>query len=113
MRPAESAEAPVLKRLSYHTIKPNPRLNVPAASAIELMVVKSSEDEPKRVQNRHQQNVASNDCPVATSRLRLCRIVIDIYAQRIVGWRASATPSTSFVRDALEQTLHAHWPGLD
>ncbi len=32
--------------------------------------------------------------------------VIDTYARRIVGWRASRTAHTSFVLDALEQALH-------
>lgn len=42
--------------------------------------------------------------------------VIDAYARRIVGWRASRTAHTSFVLDALEQALHdrrpAHRGGL-
>ena len=42
--------------------------------------------------------------------------VIDAYARRIVGWRASRTAHTSFVLDALEQALHdrrpAHRAGL-
>ena len=36
--------------------------------------------------------------------------VIDVYARRIVGWRASRTASASFVLDALEQALHARRP---
>lgn len=32
--------------------------------------------------------------------------VIDTYARRIVGWRASRTAHISFVLDALEQALH-------
>jgi putative transposase len=32
--------------------------------------------------------------------------VIDAYARRIVGWRASRTAHASFVLDALEQALH-------
>ena len=32
--------------------------------------------------------------------------VIDAYARRIVGWRASQTAHTGFVLDALEQALH-------
>jgi putative transposase len=32
--------------------------------------------------------------------------VIDTFARRIVGWRASRTAHTSFVLDALEQALH-------
>jgi transposase InsO family protein len=31
--------------------------------------------------------------------------VIDVYARRIVGWRASRTAHASFVLDALEQAL--------
>ncbi len=42
--------------------------------------------------------------------------VIDTYARRIVGWRASRTAHASFVLDALEQALHdrrpAHRAGL-
>ena len=42
--------------------------------------------------------------------------VIDAYARRIVGWRASRTAQASFVLDALEQALHdrrpAHRAGL-
>ena len=42
--------------------------------------------------------------------------VIDAYARRIVGWRASRTAHASFVLDALEQALHdrrpAHRDGL-
>jgi putative transposase len=33
--------------------------------------------------------------------------VIDVYARRIVGWRASRTATAGFVLDALEQALHA------
>ena len=36
--------------------------------------------------------------------------VIDTYARRIVGWRASRTAHASFVLDALEQALHDRWP---
>ena len=44
-------------------------------------------------------------------RLRLCRLfVIDAYARRIVGWRASRTAHASFVLDALEQALHDRRP---
>ena len=39
-------------------------------------------------------------------RLRRCRLVIDAYARRIVGWRASRTAHADFVLDALEQALH-------
>ena len=33
--------------------------------------------------------------------------VIDVYARRIVGWKASSSMTTDFVLDALEQALHA------
>jgi transposase InsO family protein len=36
--------------------------------------------------------------------------VVDVYARRIVGWRASRTASAGFVLDALEQALHARRP---
>ena len=36
--------------------------------------------------------------------------VIDTYAKRIVGWRASRTGHASFVLNALEQALHARRP---
>jgi len=36
--------------------------------------------------------------------------VIDVYARRIVGWRASQTAHASFVLDALEQALHERRP---
>jgi putative transposase len=36
--------------------------------------------------------------------------VIDVYARRIVGWRASTSARTDFVLDALEQALHARNP---
>ncbi len=36
--------------------------------------------------------------------------VIDAYARRIVGWRASRTAHASFVLDALEQALHKRRP---
>ena len=36
--------------------------------------------------------------------------VIDTYARRIVGWRASRTAHTGFVLDALEQVLHDRRP---
>lgn len=32
--------------------------------------------------------------------------VIDVFAQRIVGWRVSSSMRTDFVLDALEQELH-------
>ena len=37
--------------------------------------------------------------------------VIDTYARRIVGWRASRTAHAGFVLDALEQALHDRRPG--
>ena len=36
--------------------------------------------------------------------------VIDAYARRIVGWRASRTAHANFVLDALEQALHDRRP---
>ncbi len=36
--------------------------------------------------------------------------IIDVYARRIVGWRVSRTPHTTFVLDALEQALHERQP---
>jgi len=36
--------------------------------------------------------------------------VIDVYARRIVGWRASRTAHTGFVLDALEQAIHDRRP---
>ena len=33
--------------------------------------------------------------------------VVDVYARRIVGWKASTLMTTDFVLDALEQALHA------
>jgi transposase InsO family protein len=36
--------------------------------------------------------------------------VIDTFARRIVGWRASRTAHAGFVLDALEQALHARQP---
>ena len=37
--------------------------------------------------------------------------IIDTFARRIVGWRASRTAHTDFVLDALEQALHDRRPG--
>jgi len=37
--------------------------------------------------------------------------VIDVYARRIVGWRASRTAHAGFVLDGLEQAIHARRPG--
>ena len=36
--------------------------------------------------------------------------VIDVFARRIVGWRASQTASAQFVLDALEQAVHIRRP---
>ena len=36
--------------------------------------------------------------------------VIDVFARRIVGWKASSSARTDFVLDALEQALHARRP---
>ena len=36
--------------------------------------------------------------------------IIDVFAQRIVGWRVSSTMRTDFVLDALEQALYARQP---
>ena len=36
--------------------------------------------------------------------------VIDTYARRIVGWRASRTAHASFVLDTLEEALHDRRP---
>ena len=61
---------------------------------------------------------ATAERPVAL-RLHLCRnldrfvyvaFVIDAYARRIVGWRASRTAHAGFVLDALEQALHDRRP---
>ncbi len=38
--------------------------------------------------------------------------VIDAYAKRIVGWRASSAMTTDFVLDALEQALYERHPGV-
>ncbi|MBR7518484.1 DDE-type integrase/transposase/recombinase, partial [Mycobacterium tuberculosis] len=39
--------------------------------------------------------------------------VTDVFARRIVGWRASRTAHATFVLDALEQALHARRPTPD
>ena len=39
--------------------------------------------------------------------------VIDVFARRIVGWRASRTASAGFVLDALEQAIHQRRPSQD
>jgi len=48
---------------------------------------------------------------VATSHgFAYVAFVIDAFARRIVGWRASHSAETGFVLDALEQALHARQP---
>jgi transposase InsO family protein len=39
--------------------------------------------------------------------------VVDVFARRIVGWRASSSMHTDFVLDALEQALYARQPERD
>jgi len=39
--------------------------------------------------------------------------VIDVFARRIVGWRASRTANAGFVLDALEQAIHQRRPSQD
>jgi len=39
--------------------------------------------------------------------------VVDVFARRIVGWRASSSMTTDFVLDALEQALHERQPERD
>ncbi len=39
--------------------------------------------------------------------------VIDVFARRIVGWRASRTAHAGFVLDALEQAIHQRRPAQD
>ncbi|GIT89314.1 hypothetical protein ROBYS_43300 [Roseobacter sp. OBYS 0001] len=39
--------------------------------------------------------------------------VIDVFARRIVGWRASRTANAGFVLDALEQAIHQRRPEQD
>ena len=39
--------------------------------------------------------------------------VIDVFARRIVGWRASRKASAGFVLDALEQAIHQRKPAQD
>ncbi len=42
--------------------------------------------------------------------LCLCRLIIDVFARYIVGWRVSRTAHTAFVLDALEQVLYKRRP---
>ena len=39
--------------------------------------------------------------------------VIDVFARRIVGWRASRTANAGFVLDALQQAIHQRRPAQD
>ena len=39
--------------------------------------------------------------------------VIDVFARRIVGWRASRTANAGFLLDALEQAIHQRRPAQD
>ncbi|HHX88264.1 MAG TPA: IS3 family transposase [Paracoccus sp.] len=39
--------------------------------------------------------------------------VIDVFARRVVGWRASRTANAGFVLDALEQAIHQRRPAQD
>ena len=65
-----------------------------------------------------QFRAAAAECAVGVG-LHLCRdlagfvyvaFVIDAFARRIVGWRASRTAHAGFVLDALEQALHDRRP---
>ena len=40
-------------------------------------------------------------------------LVFDVFARRIVGWRAGRTASAGFVFDALEQAIHQRRPAQD
>ena len=40
-------------------------------------------------------------------------LLIDAFARRIVGWRASRTANAGFVLDALEQAIHQRRPAQD
>lgn len=48
--------------------------------------------------------------PVRIGAWSLCAFVIDVFARRIVGWKASPSMQTDLVLDALEQALHARKP---
>ena len=48
--------------------------------------------------------------PAASQTDRQAAIVIDVFARRIVGWRASRSAQAGFVLDALEQALHQRRP---
>ena len=54
--------------------------------------------------------VSDFTCVATWSGFVYVAFVIDVYARRIVGWRASRTASAGFVLDALEQALHARRP---
>ncbi len=63
--------------------------------------------------DRHRPNklwVSDFTCVATWSGFVYVAFVIDVYARRIVGWRASRTASAGFVLDALEQALHARRP---
>jgi hypothetical protein len=46
-----------------------------------------------------------------TSTLGPGSFVIDAFARRIVGWKVSTSATAGFELDALEQAIHARWPG--
>lgn len=50
--------------------------------------------------------VSDFTCVATWSSFVYVAFVIDVYARRIVGWRASRTATAGFVLDALEQALH-------
>ncbi len=50
--------------------------------------------------------VSDFTCVATSSGVAYVAFIIDAYARRIVGWRASRTAQTGFVRDALEHALH-------
>jgi transposase InsO family protein len=49
-------------------------------------------------------------CVATWSNFGHVAIVIDAFARRIVGWRASRTANAGFVLDALERALHHRRP---
>jgi putative transposase len=44
------------------------------------------------------------------ARVCVCGLVMDTFANKIVGWRASRSQQTQFVLDALEQALYERRP---
>ena len=65
----------------------------------------------RRTYGSGRRSAAALLTPLATwSGFVYVAFVIDVYARRIVGWRASRTASAGFVLDALEQALHARRP---